>query len=305
MSTDLDPAELKQKFYSLRTFEDLASLLDVPKNKLYYYTYKSKKDHYKSFSIPKKTWGVRKIYAPSTPLKIIQHKLNQVLQAVYLPKASVHGFVQKKSILTNAKRHLENGKKRYILNIDLEDFFPSITEKRVARLLMAVPYNLPFQVASAIAQLCCLNNALPQGAPTSPILSNMICAKMDTQIRILAQQLKCTYTRYADDISISTTLPKFPPALATIDNEINTFVVGEHLQSIILNNGFKINNKKTRLLTKNDRQEVTGLTVNKFPNVRRNYVRQIRAMLYAWEEFGLERAQKEYQEKYFPQWKGA
>ncbi|HMV29788.1 MAG TPA: hypothetical protein PKE23_10405, partial [Anaerolineales bacterium] len=73
MSTDLDPAELKQKFYSLRTFEDLASLLDVPKNKLYYYTYKSKKDHYKSFSIPKKTWGVRKIYAPSTPLKIIQH----------------------------------------------------------------------------------------------------------------------------------------------------------------------------------------------------------------------------------------
>ncbi len=304
MSANFNPEGLKQKFYSLSSFEDLAELLEIPKNKLYYYTYKAdKKKHYRKFDIPKKSGGTREIHAPSTPLKIIQQKLNQILQAVYIPKASVHGFVRDKGILTNAKRHLENGRKRYIFNLDLKDFFPTITSKRITGLLMSVPYNLPFSVASAITQLCCFNNQLPQGAPTSPILSNMICAKMDTEIRILAQQSKCTYTRYADDISISTTLPKFPSAFA-VTNALNVFIVGGALSSIIENNGFKINEKKVRLLTRNNRQEITGLTVNKFPNIRRSFVRQIRAMLYAWDKFGLEQAQVEYQKKFYPDWKG-
>jgi RNA-directed DNA polymerase len=299
MSVKLESTDLKEKFYSLASFQDLADLLEIPKNKLYYYTYKTgRKDHYKKFLIPKRSGGYRIIYSPSTPLKIIQKKLNQILQAVYTPKASVHGFVNKKSILTNAKRHLEDGKKRYVLNVDLEDFFPSINSQRIAGLLTAWPYNLPLTVAQAIAQLCCHNGDLPQGAPTSPVISNMICAKMDTQIRRLAQRAKCTYTRYADDITISTTLPKFPIVFAQIDPDTNALRLGDIFHSIIIDNDFAVNNKKIRLQTRNDRQEITGIIVNKFPNVRRTYVRQIRAMLHAWKKYGLENAQKEYQEKH-------
>lgn len=296
----LDKEELRTRFHNLHTFEDIATLLDVPKSKLYYYAFKADLGkHYKTFNIPKKSGGYRKICAPSSPLKIIQKKLNQVLQAVYVPKASVHGFIYGRSILSNAKRHLEGkGNKRYIFNLDLKNFFPTITKPRVEGLFSAIPYNLPPKLARVIALLCCYEFKLPQGAPTSPIISNMICAKMDTQLRRFAKDNKCVYTRYADDITFSTTIPSFPVAIAKYDEETNNIVVGKDLRAIIELNGFEINNKKVRLQSKNKRQEITGLTVNKFPNVRRKYVRQIRAMLHAWDKYGLEAAQKEFIEKY-------
>jgi len=295
------PDELKQKFFELKTFDDLAQLLEVQKSQLYYYAFIAPPDkHYKFFTIPKRNGEFRLIAAPASPLKIIQTKLNQVLQQVYLPKASVHGFVLGRSILTNANRHLEGGnRKRYIFNIDLENFFPSITYSRIAGLLRAKPYELPERVAGAIARLVCLGSSLPQGAPTSPVLANMICAKMDTQLKKLAQESKCVYTRYADDITFSTSLPKFPTSLATTDDKTGQLIVGQVLDNIIRTNGFRINSRKIRLQTKFDRQEVTGLTVNKFPNVRRTYVRQIRAMLHAWEKYGLDKAQKDFTEKYY------
>jgi RNA-directed DNA polymerase len=302
MSVELtgSPDELRQRFFELRTFDDLASLLEVQKSQLYYYAFIAPPEkHYKIFIVPKKNGGIRVIAAPASPLKIIQAKLNQVLQQVYLPKASVHGFVLGRSILTNANRHLEGGnRKRYIFNIDLENFFPSITYARILGLLCAKPYELPKPVAKVIAQLSCLGNSLPQGAPTSPVLANMICAKMDTQLKKLAQESKCIYTRYADDITFSTSLPKIPASIATTDDKTGQLIVGQMLDSIITANGFRVNSRKVRLQTKFDRQEVTGLTVNKFPNVRRTYIRQIRAMLHAWEKYGLDKAQKEFSEKY-------
>jgi RNA-directed DNA polymerase len=296
----LTKEELRTRFYNLRTFEDLAAILDIPKSKLYYYAFKADlENHYKVFNIPKKSGGTRIICAPSSPIKIIQKKLNQVFQAVYVPKASVHGFTPGRSILSNAKRHLEGkGIKKFVFNVDIKNFFPSITILRVENLLSSKPYNLPHQVSRPIALLCCYQFKLPQGAPTSPIISNMICSKMDTQLRLLAKDNKCVYTRYADDITFSTTLPSFPSALAKFDEETNNLLVGEELNCIIELNGFTINEKKIRLQSKYKRQEITGLTVNKFPNVQRNYVRQIRAMLHAWEKYGLENAQKDYIEKY-------
>jgi len=292
------PEELKNKFYSLEKVEDIANLLRVAHKNLVYHIYLTDSDRrYKSFTIPKKSGGVRQISTPITALKIIQRKLNQVLQAVYEIKPSVHGFVQGKNIVTNAKAH---SGKRYILNLDLKDFFPSINFGRVRGLFMAVPYSLNAEVATVLAQICCYNNELPQGAPTSPIVTNMICAKMDSQFQRLAKLYKATYTRYADDITFSTTLPKFPEALAYIVKEEtgDRLVLGDALLDIITENGFLLNEQKLRLQTRDNHQEVTGLTTNQFPNVDRKYIRQIRAMLHAWAKFGLDAAEKEHHTKY-------
>lgn len=301
MNRDLTTSEdeLVKKFYSLNTLDDLAKLLEIPKSKLYYYAYKANLDnHYKKFFLPKKTGGKRTIYAPSAPLKIIQKKLSQVFEAVYYVKAPVHGFVRDKSILTNAKRHLESGRKKYILNVDLKNFFPTINMMRVENLLKSQPYNLPSFVAQIISRLTCYMGFLPQGAPSSPIISNMICAKMDTRLRRLAQANKCIYTRYADDITISTDLSNFPSNIAVYESFSHVTTAGNELLSAIEENGFKINEKKIRLQSKYKRQEITGLIVNNFPNVRRKFIRQIRAMLFAWRKYGYEGAEKEYNEKY-------
>src|SRR5207302_1692057 len=143
-----------------------------------------------------------RISAPTSSIKIIQKRLNQVLQAVYKPKAPVHGFARDRGIVSNADRHIN---KKVILNIDLEDFFPTIHFGRVKGVLKAPPYSLPNEVAQTLGNICCYKRALPQGAPTSPVVSNMVCVSLDSGLRHLAEEHACTYTRYADDITFSTT----------------------------------------------------------------------------------------------------
>jgi RNA-directed DNA polymerase len=290
--------ELKEHFFQLQISRDVAKILEIPYRSLVYHIYKVRSLlRYKSFEIPKKSGDNRIIVAPNTALKLIQRKLSQVLYCVYETKPSVHGFAPGKSIVTNAKIH---AKKRHVLNIDLKDFFSSINFGRVRGMFMGKHYNLNSNVATVLAQICCHENRLPQGAPSSPIVSNMICARMDSQFQQLAKEYKCNYTRYVDDITFSTTLPKFPEALAyrVLENDGNKTVLGQAILLIIMENGFKLNEKKVRLQVKNSHQEVTGLTVNKFPNVDRCYVRNIRAMLHSWAKFGLESADIEHRKKY-------
>jgi RNA-directed DNA polymerase len=283
--------QLTEQFFALRTPRDVARLLHVDYSRLVYHLYKVPTDRrYVTFQVPKRSGGSRRISAPATALKIIQQKLNQVLQCVYQPKASVHGFVRGRSILTNASKHT---RKNYVLNIDLIDFFPSINFGRVRGMFMAVPYELHADVATVLAQICCFDNELPQGAPTSPIVSNMICARMDSQLQRLAREHRCHYTRYADDMTFSTRVLSFPSALASIDANGRVHV-GHELSEAVHSNGFSINPKKVRLRTKYRRQQVTGLTVNKKANVDRRYVRRVRAMLHAWEKYGLEAAEHEF-----------
>ncbi|MEB3122349.1 MAG: reverse transcriptase domain-containing protein [Snowella sp.] len=292
------PEELREKFLGLKTPQELANLLNITHQRLTYHVYSvNPETRYKTFCIPKKTGGERTISTPITALKIIQWKLCQVLTTAYDVKPSAHGFVPNKNIVTNAKAHAG---KRFVLNLDLKDFFPSVNFGRVRGLFMAVPYGLPAEVATVLAQICCHDNQLPQGAPTSPIVTNMICAKMDSQLQRLAKECRATYTRYADDITFSTTLKEFPEALAYAITEEGQerLVLGDRLVGIITKNGFNINEKKVRLQSRGNHQEVTGLTTNQFPNVKRSYVRQIRAMLHAWAKFGLEAAEKEYHQKY-------
>jgi RNA-directed DNA polymerase len=291
------PSELCDEFYRLVSIEDIANLLDINTSQLKYYLYVSKPHtNYTNFFISKRSGGRREICAPVSALKCIQKKLAQVLQAVYEPKAPAHGYVLEKSIVTNAKIHT---RKRYVLNIDLKDFFPSIEFMRVRSKFMTTPYNRNSTIATILAQICCHQGSLPQGAPTSPIVSNIVCAKMDSQLRRFAVQHKCAYTRYADDITFSTSLPVFPTEVAYLEPQPSgiQLIIGDGLKSIIKDNDFEINEQKCRLQPNYRRQEVTGLTVNKTTNVNRKYIRQVRAILHDWEVNKLKLAEIHYWEK--------
>jgi RNA-directed DNA polymerase len=288
-----DDATLVASFASLRTLEDVALLLEVSARDLRFYLYKA--NRYRRFQIAKKSGGIRTIYSPDNALKIIQRKLNQVLHAVYKGRAPVHGFAKRKSILSNAKRHVGC---KVLLNLDIADFFPSIHFGRVKGMFQGRPYSLPEPAALALAQICCYDRSLPAGAPTSPVVANMVCARMDSQLKGLASRFQCTYTRYADDISFSTTLEEFPVAVASRDQSSSRWVVGDQLAGVITDNGFTINVSKTRLYSPGMRFEVTGLTINEHVNVRRKLISQVRAMLNAREKYGLPAAQAEFTAKY-------
>lgn len=290
--------EIQEKFWAVRSTRDISDLLEVKYSVLMFHVFKfpsAKK--YTTFEIPKKSGGVREIRAPISQIKIIQQKLNLVLRTVFRPKPCVHGFRLGKDIVTNAREHT---KKKYVLNVDLKDFFPSINFARVSGMFKAYPYNFDKDIAILLARICCDEYAFPQGAPTSPIVSNMICARMDSELKRLAQALRCWYSRYGDDLTFSTSSEPFPHDLAfyassggPIDVE-----VGGRLRALIEGNWFSINDKKVRLQKATERQEVTGLIVNSRPNVDRVYRRQIRAMLHAWEKHGLTNAESTYLTKF-------
>lgn len=283
--------ELKNSFSKLQNFRDVCNILKVTPNDLHNILFK-RKDLYSSFEIPKKGTGTREILAPCSSLKSLQQKLNYIMNLVYVPKHPVHGYVKGRDIVTNARKHLN---KNYILNFDLENFFPSINFGRVRGIFKGF-FGMGEDAATIVANICCYKNSLPQGAPTSPIISNMICFQLDKEIQLLAKQNSCTYTRYADDLTISTTKKSFPKGIAFIgDSEV---ILAERLLKIIEDNGFKINSKKTRLNNRNQHLEVTGITVNEELNVNRNYIKKIRAILRCLETNSPEQAQKIFEEKY-------
>lgn len=153
-------------------------------------------------------------------------------------------------------------------------------------------------MATVLARICCYQNSLPQGAPTSPIVSNMICAKLDSRLHSLANLNKLTYTRYADDITFSTTKRVFPKSVGLTDPVSNQISVGAELKTAIEENGFGINEGKVRLQRRDGRQRVTGLTVNQKPNVKKALINQVRAMLHSWESVGLAAAETAFHSKW-------
>lgn len=287
--------EMKKKFFSLKSRRDIAGMLEVDLKDFIYYLYRlPEASNYTVFHLPKRRGGYRIIAAPVTSIKILQKKFNQVLRCVYKKRTPVHGFVEKRSVITNAQAHIA---KSLILNIDLKDFFPSLHFGRVSGLFMHYPFNLNKLVADSLAKLCCYDKALPQGAPTSPIISNMICSKLDRQLSKLASEHDCTYTRYADDLTFSTDSNAFHTSVASY-SEVGKLELGSGLKDIIKDNSFRINPDKIKMRNKLERQSVTGVTVNEFPNLPRRYVRQIRAMFHAVKRYGIEAAEIEHLAKY-------
>lgn len=302
---------IKKQFAELQSKEDLVKLLSDAKNMLYgaecepvqlkSLTYYANpilcKKRYQSFTIKKKSGTDRTIHAPAKGLKSILRSLNFVLQCVFEPHEAATGFVLAKSIVDNAKKHVG---RNYVLNIDLKDFFHTFDRNRVKMGFILEPFNLNGNkepLAFLLASLCTHpfeidgeeRTVLPQGSPTSPTLTNILCKKLDRRLAGLANRFGVTYTRYADDITFSS------PHNIYADEEFNKELkrIIEEDQKLV------INPKKTRLQKAGYRQEATGLVVNDKVNVRRRYVKQIRMWLYYWEKYGYDKAEHVFKRDYF------
>jgi hypothetical protein len=180
-----------------------------------------------------------------------------------------HGFRREKSILTNAKQHLN---KRCLLKTDLKDFFHSISERRVIGIFRKLGY--PPNVSFYLSRICCCQDRLPQGAATSPTLSNTIAYKMDNRLYKLSKEMRLKYTRYADDIAVS-------------GNYISLNLLAI-IKNIIEEEGFQINNKKTHLLIGQKKKIITGLSVSgELPKIPKYYKRSLRQELYYINKFGI------------------
>lgn len=284
----IEEKEEKQKrisqFLSCLSNQDLAIFFKIQYSTLIFYAYRNADRNYKTFVLKKKNGGNREINCPSSNLKLIQNSLNKVLNDIYIPPASTHGFVQNKSIKTNAIQH--TGKK-YILNADIRDFFPSINFGRVYGMFLSKPFSFNKEVATTLAKICCHNNCLPQGAPSSPTISNFISLRLDNQLIKFSKANYLFYSRYADDLSFSSNSLQFIRKAISDEGQIT-----DELKAIINSNGFSLNKRKVYLRTKSQRQVVNGLTVNKFPNLNRIYYRNnIRALLNAVNKYGFFDAQ--------------
>lgn len=240
---------------------------------------------YSEFSIAKKSGGTRKISSPIPKLKHVQSRLAEHLskclaeieisEEVKESCTLSHGFKPNLSIATNAKNHLG---RRWVFNTDLADFFPTINFGRVRGYFIKNKYfSLDQGTATLLAQIICHKNGLPQGAPTSPVVSNLIASNLDISLNRIARRHRCTYTRYADDITFSTNKKNFSEEIGSrLSNGV--WIAGDELRYRVQRSGFLINPDKTRMQLRWSRQDVTGLVVNEKINIPREYVKAVRAM---------------------------
>ena len=334
--TKKEENHIKNQFQKISSKEDFLELLNYSKNIIYkkktipftlkqlnYYinkeridtieynknnssSYKSK--FYNRFYINKKNGTKRGLDSPVKGLKEIQKSLNIILQVIHNPNKNSYGFIMDKNICDNAINHVN---KNFVFNIDLKDFFPSIHAKRVYSRLLYKPFNLGDskerkKISNIIKTLCChpllikgeINNCLPQGAPTSPTLSNIVSDKLDFLLTGVAKRFGLSYSRYADDITFSSHHCTFFNGKndENIYNEESTF--RKEIARIITDQGLHINNKKVRLQKKGFKQEVTGLIVNQKVNVKRSYIKEIRLYLHFWEKYGYDSGKNLFAKRY-------
>ena len=388
--------QIRTAFEKMQSREDLLHVLNEAKPLVYgdkavpfdlkqltwYANPKLGRKRYAEFKIKKKSGAERCIHAPVKGLKSLQKTLSFVLQCVYEPHNAAMGFVRDRSIVDNAKLHVGS---KYVYNIDLKDFFPSVDQARVWKCFQLKPFNLnkassvepqymkwedfkkehlktdepvtflkgkgrmftntPYgtlyvannfdkekdkyillgssslktkagkslegtlwlvnkipdtsrlDIANIIASLCCTEmeverknetgewekvkrNVLPQGAPTSPVITNIVCQKLDYLLSGVAKRFGLKYSRYADDITFSSMHNVYQPESVFL----------KELHRIIAEQNFYIKESKTRLQKDGYRKEVTGLLVNEKANVQQRYIKQLRMWLYYWERYGYERA---------------
>jgi retron-type reverse transcriptase len=291
--SDLLPDEAQLQRYGLpvwRTEAELAAALDVPVKRLRHFSIHRPMEealHYVAFRIPKRRGGTRVIHAPKTKLKALQRRLHALLVSKLPVSEHAHGFVKGRSVRTNAAPHV---KKAAVLKLDLKDFFPSVTYARVRGLLIALGYG--YEVAATLAVLMTEAERQPvevngrrfhvpvgprvcvQGAPTSPGLCNALVLRLDRRLGGLARKHGFSYTRYADDLTFSGDAPEKAQRLIPL------------AARIVKEEGFALNEEKTRLLRRGGRQVVAGVTVNEVLGLSRQERRRIRAMLHQAERTG-------------------
>lgn len=213
--------------------------------------------------IPKRDGTMRILHEPKPALKLKQRQIRRYLQARGLKGSyCAHGFIPGRSAVTHAKNHLH---KRVIIKCDIEDFFGSTTGSMVSRALTNC--GLDKAVVKDICDICMLNNALPQGAPTSPLLSNLAFLELDKRLSGLAKKYRAVYSRYADDMCFSGN-----------DPQLNTIL--PQVKYVVENCGYKLKDSKSRVLRHNRSQIVTGVVVNQKLNVPRGLKHNTRARLF-------------------------
>ncbi len=321
----MDRTQIAQIASQMSTREDLLALLNLIKqdeirelgfdaDKFYPFTIKQllyycNPNHafhrYRQFKIKKKSGDFRQITAPrNQSFMILLQSVNEILKSIYTPSEYAMGFTENRSVVTNAAVHRGQN---YVFNIDLKDFFPSVEQGRVMKRLTLAPFNFSPQIALVVSGLCSMRvkreqpietkqhnldkqfmYVLPQGAPTSPIITNMICDTLDRRLAGLAKRFGLRYTRYADDITFS--------SMHYVYSEKGEF--RNELARIISTQGFVTNEAKTRLQRLGSRQEVTGIIVSEKLNVTKKYVREIRSLLYIWDKYGYSAAMSRFYPKY-------
>lgn len=283
----------------IQSAQELANALGISVSKLKWLTYHRNAatlSHYAWFTIPKKNGGRREISAPKPDLREAQ----EWIQANLLSRIPVHpcayGFVKGRNTVENAKPHV---KRAAVIKMDLKDFFPSITFHRVKGLFQSFGYSglvstllallttepprKKVKFDGTVYYVAIGDRQLPQGACTSPTLTNWICRRLDERLERLAKKLGFRYTRYADDLTFS------------CDNQ-GLAKVGACLHSaraIIRSEGFEVHEKKTRVLRATRRQKVTGIVVNEKLNISRNELKNFRALLHNVEKNGLEKENRD------------
>lgn len=214
--------------------------------------------HYRIYSIPKRSGGLRKISAPYPALLECQRWINEnILSKIHVHEAA-HGFITGKSIKSNAEKHLGSNN---LLKLDLKDFFPSIKKNQIIQIFKECGY--PNNISFYLASICCLDNCLPQGAATSPALSNIITYGLDSRLSGLSLKYGLIYSRYADDLTFS--------------GDKISIKTKEIILKIIIEQGFVINKEKIHLCRSKGKRIVTGLSVaGQKLMVPREYKRKLR-----------------------------
>lgn len=274
---------------------DIAAAMGITISRLRWLAFHSdaaERIHYVRFTVPKKSGGVRELSAPHRSLAAAQRWIFQNILLRLPTHPAAHGFVKGRSIRTNALPHVG---RRVLVNADLQDFFPTITFHRVRGAFAQLGYS---PAAATILALLCTESprrtveyagkvfhvatghrALPQGACTSPALSNLIARRLDSRLAGISAKLGWQYTRYADDLSFS--------ADAESEPEKKTGYLLARVRHITQDEGFVVNEKKTRVLKQSAAMAVTGVVVNQRPGVRRRDARRLRAILHNARKHGL------------------
>lgn len=299
-----DEKKLRERgFPVLHKPADLAGALGIALGRLRWLTYHrggATLVHYHRYSIPKKTGGLRGISAPKPALARAQQWVLENIVGRMKIEPEAHGFAETRSIVTNATPHL---RRRVVVNMDLKDFFPSVTFRRTKGLFAAIGYSE--SVATLLALLCTEpprvpatldgkrlhvalgDRRLPQGACTSPGITNAVCRALDRRLAGLAAAFECTYTRYADDLTFSS------------DHQRKLGTLLRCVRSVVTDEGFSEHPQKTRIMRRGRRQEVTGVVVNDKLSVSRDQVRLLRAILHNAEKHGIESQNREGHPRFF------
>jgi retron-type reverse transcriptase len=273
----------KLKLEDLRTTFDLGMAIGR-KNRLITWLLRglAKKEDglYNTWTIPKRSGAQRVITSPNSKLKWVQRSILEKLLYQIPDHESSVGFQPGINIAHNAKVHAGAD---VVVSIDLQDFFPTVTAPRVFGALKSVGFQK--RMAGIITALCTWQGALPQGAPTSPRLANMVCYRMDNKIRSYLNRIGWRYTRYADDITMSFRQSDKPDfVLKSVDGIVSV------IRRIIKEEAFQVNENKTKIMRRGRRQWVTGLVANQQPNILKGKFKQVRAAIHKASMLGLQQA---------------